>query len=371
MNANSRDLEELSQAFYDAVFEPQIWSRALDTLGDALGGAGLVVGFHRPERLAFYAANRLDPAKNALLRDRYSSSQTNPFLAAMPRLPLLKAVERRSIIEDSDYLASGIFNDVFRPQHLIHAASALMARAPNFRITGGVFRRASARFESEQMRLYQAMLPHLSRAIELTVRFQDLEMAARRAQAAADLNSDGLVAVDQHRRIVFTNAAGEKMLAGEAGVCRYGGLLDARRPEDAACLAHLVRDAALHTGFRGGCMRMTRPDGKTSLAVIVTPFPPDLAHLPESSAPCALVTLVGLGTARPPPARRLIELFKFSKAEAELALALLEGKTAEEIAIERDVRLSTVRSQLRSILEKTGTHRQSEAVRLLSQLPPF
>jgi DNA-binding CsgD family transcriptional regulator len=58
-----------------------------------------------------------------------------------------------------------------------------------------------------------------------------------------------------------------------------------------------------------------------------------------------------------------------SKAEAELALALLDGKTAEEIATERDVRLSTIRSQLRSILEKTGTHRQSDAVRLLSQLP--
>lgn len=91
-------------------------------------GAGLVVGFHRPEGLAFYAANRLDPDRNALLHGRYAHPQTNPFLAAMPRLPLLTAVDRGSIIEDREYFGSHIFNDVFRPQHMVHAASACMAR---------------------------------------------------------------------------------------------------------------------------------------------------------------------------------------------------------------------------------------------------
>lgn len=219
------------------------------------------------------------------------------------------------------------------------------------------------------MRLYQAMLPHLRRAIELTVRIQDLRTAGGRAQAAADLNTDGLIIVDQHRRIAFTNAAAEAALASGTAVFRQGGLLDARRPDHAARLVRLVAEAALRTGLRGGAMRLAQGEGRAPLALIAAPFPCGLTGLPTPTAASALVTLVDLGAPLAAPARRLAEIFGLSKAESELALALLEGKHAEEIALERDVRLSTVRSQLRSILEKTGTRRQSEAVRLLSRIP--
>ena len=82
----------LAEALYDAAMEPSLWTRALDGLGDALGGSALVVGMFRGPDLVFYAANRLDPERASLLHDDYSRPQTNRFLAAMPRLPLLTVV---------------------------------------------------------------------------------------------------------------------------------------------------------------------------------------------------------------------------------------------------------------------------------------
>jgi DNA-binding CsgD family transcriptional regulator len=289
----------------------------------------------------------------------------------MPRLPLLTVVERNAIISDHDYVASGIFNDVFRRQKLIHAASACLAREHGVMVTNGVLRRASGEFSSDHKRIYQAILPHLRRAIGLVARMHDLEAASRRAAAAADLHPDGLVVVDQNRRIRFCNAAAERALVRGDGLYWRNGVLHGRHSHDDVALARLIREAALQTGLRGGGMRVTRGGEDPDLALIVTPFPPDLLRLVGAATPQALITITELAPRPPPESRHIAELFGLSKAEAELAIGLLEGKQVEEIALERHVALSTVRSQLRSILRKTGLHRQGELVQLLGQVPVY
>ena len=51
-----------------------------------------------------------------------------------------------------------------------------------------------------------------------------------------------------------------------------------------------------------------------------------------------------------------------------MARGLAVGKTAEEIAAEGEVALTTVRSQIRRVLEKTGCTRQAEVAALLAGL---
>ena len=48
-----------------------------------------------------------------------------------------------------------------------------------------------------------------------------------------------------------------------------------------------------------------------------------------------------------------------------IAAALVSGLPVKKIARELKVGLSTVRTQLKSVVEKTGTHRQSELMRVL------
>jgi DNA-binding CsgD family transcriptional regulator len=199
----------------------------------------------------------------------------------------------------------------------------------------------------------------------------DLEAASRRAAAAADLHPDGLVVVDQNRRIRFCNAAAERALVRGDGLYWRNGVLHGRHSHDDVALARLIREAALQTGLRGGGMRVTRGGEDPDLALIVTPFPPDLLRLVGAATPQALITITELAPRPPPESRHIAELFGLSKAEAELAIGLLEGKQVEEIALERHVALSTVRSQLRSILRKTGLHRQGELVQLLGQVPVY
>jgi DNA-binding CsgD family transcriptional regulator len=74
-------------------------------------------------------------------------------------------------------------------------------------------------------------------------------------------------------------------------------------------------------------------------------------------------------TPRGGPSIALLQsLFDLTPAEARVARGLASGATVNELASAARVSRNTVRSQLRGILEKTGCHRQSEAVSLFCRV---
>ena len=60
-------------------------------------------------------------------------------------------------------------------------------------------------------------------------------------------------------------------------------------------------------------------------------------------------------------------LLKCTLAEAEVAASLLAGVTPARIAHDRRVSLSTVRTQIRALLEASGTRRIAELIVLLAR----
>jgi DNA-binding CsgD family transcriptional regulator len=62
--------------------------------------------------------------------------------------------------------------------------------------------------------------------------------------------------------------------------------------------------------------------------------------------------------------QRVRRLYGLTVAEARVMAALALGGTVDSIAVDHRVSVSTVRSQVRSIFDKTGVNRQSDLVRL-------
>lgn len=82
----------------------------------------------------------------------------------------------------------------------------------------------------------------------------------------------------------------------------------------------------------------------------------------------ALLRMTALETTSRGLRSRLERLFGLTRAEAELSVQLTEGKSLEIIASSRNVSVETVRTQLRATFKKTGIHRQSELVCLVSRM---
>lgn len=67
--------------------------------------------------------------------------------------------------------------------------------------------------------------------------------------------------------------------------------------------------------------------------------------------------------------RTLANLFNLTDAEARLAHGLSAGISVEEYATENSISVATARTQVRSILAKTGERRQHDLVGMLARLP--
>lgn len=81
-----------------------------------------------------------------------------------------------------------------------------------------------------------------------------------------------------------------------------------------------------------------------------------------------LVVVVPVGCPEAPEAGILSGLFDLTPAETRVARAVCAGSTIEDCARAAGVSPETIRSQLKSVLAKTGTRRQIDLVRLLSSL---
>ena len=64
----------------------------------------------------------------------------------------------------------------------------------------------------------------------------------------------------------------------------------------------------------------------------------------------------------------LCDVFKLTRAEAEVARELIGGATKEAVAARRNARETTVRTQVRAILAKTGAVNLRDLERIIARL---
>jgi DNA-binding CsgD family transcriptional regulator len=141
-------------------------------------------------------------------------------------------------------------------------------------------------------------------------------------------------------------------------------------------------DPVLNTTLETALRKATQPARRASLfpvragknevyEVNVSPLHPAEASGVASAVPLALVVISGPRPDAERIARRVRRLYGLTEAEARVVSALTLGETVEQIAVVHGVRVSTVRTQLRSIFEKTGVHRQTDLVRLALSTAPL
>jgi DNA-binding CsgD family transcriptional regulator len=85
----------------------------------------------------------------------------------------------------------------------------------------------------------------------------------------------------------------------------------------------------------------------------------------------AMIVATRVEAPRLPFADLLGGLFDLTPAESRLARAIAGGVTIQAYAATAMVSAETVRTQLKSVMSKTGTHRQTDLVRLLVATTPL
>jgi DNA-binding CsgD family transcriptional regulator len=109
------------------------------------------------------------------------------------------------------------------------------------------------------------------------------------------------------------------------------------------------------------------PDTQVALIAHVVPIRRSARDL---FAQCVgVLILMPAKTPQAPSVELVQSLFDLTAAEARVARhSLTMGQTVDEIASEKGVSSHTVRSQVRGVLEKTGSRRQADVIALLGRI---
>ena len=115
----------------------------------------------------------------------------------------------------------------------------------------------------------------------------------------------------------------------------------------------------------------TMYSGKRPFSVLAAPLPPKRVEMVGLEAAAVALFVTDPELKPRTQAATLRAMFGLTRAEAQLLLLLLEGISVKEAAQRLELGPETVRTQLKSIFQKTDTHRQADLIRhvLLSTLP--
>jgi DNA-binding CsgD family transcriptional regulator/PAS domain-containing protein len=262
-------------------------------------------------------------------------------------------------------------NDFALPSGIGNIAGATIARDEHRCLRLSLHRLPDApRFGDPARHLYDALKPHLLRVERIREQLAQATGGRDLARAMLDRLRCALLLCDSEGRVLLANAAAAAAMDGHHGVSvRHGRLQPASAARQAA-LALALKKATASGPRSASALPLTdaaAADSSCTAFVVPVPLGHELAL--ERPLPLALVAL-GMPPNDSGPVELLRDLYRLTAAESALLAALLGGRSLKQVAHERDVRMSTVRAQLHSMLGKTGVGTQAGLVNLARGLPP-
>jgi DNA-binding CsgD family transcriptional regulator/PAS domain-containing protein len=366
-------LSRLIAGVYDAALRPELWNSALTAISDALGGAGLnipVIDAAQNARF-FLGTTRLDPdcGERFLNNPIYVQPSSSKWMPGLTASPVGTVVFREEMWTDREYRMSPIFNDIIRPQKLWHWAFAPLILEPDLFVPIGVLRAAGPTlFDAEDRNLMSRLLPHLVRALQVSLRLDTLRAKAASMEALIDRLPIGVILVDDDGGVMQTNPAAGAILSAGDGLKTSRGHLATAISAETTTLRRLIAEAAraarVGDSQSGGAMSASRPSGQRAFAILVAPLRTE-ASVFETRHASAVVFVSDPELKPRVPMEFFASVYQLTPRQAALAQRLAEGHTLDSAAEALGISRNTARSHLRLIFDKTGGKRQTELTRLL------
>ena len=204
----------------------------------------------------------------------------------------------------------------------------------------------------------ETLLPHLMRAVRLSTSLGPVRAQTDVYRGALDRMDCSVMLLGAEQRIDWANAAAQRLLRRASALRIVAGHLDCAEPGDSQRLRDFI--AQVRAGRLPMATLAVGRCGAMPLHLRIEPL-----HDACNSNASVAIFLCEPGAAVALDPGALAILFGLTPAEAQLAAALGAGASVAEHAATRGITIGTARIQLKQVLAKTGTGRQSELVRRL------
>ena len=352
---------ELIDRIYECSLVPELWPGVLDELAqltDLRGG------------LLFSARDRvLKWTASANLSDIFRSYVEEGWFPRCTRRICLFGQSQPGFFVEHDFWTADeldnnpIYRDFFRPHGLGWSAGTGLQMPTGDRIVFSIEREHSrGPIEKDRVETLNELRSHLARSAFVAAR-----LGLQRAKGASEaLTSMGLpvLLLGQDGAVIEANPLVEDLPDHLQWRARNRIALMDGRANDLLWAALAALDSDPESSVRSIPLRDA--DGRAILVVHIVPIRRSAHDIFAGSYALLVVTPVSVPAK--PPIELVRSLFDLTSSEARVARGLAVGETLEGIAASGGVAISTVRSQLRQVLKKTGCARQAEVVSLLANV---
>lgn len=347
---------------YDAVVDDLAYARLPAVLAQAVDARTAVVLEFDQDLAPISIARHAIPDE---INDRYVQldlARHDVWTQAIARDGRLdRAVLIETYIDADQFRRTVFFNEMYGAvgDDTARCLGTVMRRPDGFMSVGLHRAYGQPAFEPGDAATLDALMPHLRRLNAVRTRLRRSTARAELLEAAFDGVRSGLIVADADARLLHANGRAEALLKAGDGLRMRRGRLAPRDEAAGERFAEAVRSAARRTGGRGGAMRLARAE-RSPLDVFVAPL--------GGAVPGALILVDDAAEGDEGAAQVLSRLYNLTSAEADLAALLQDGLSPSEAAQARDVRLSTVRSQIQMLLDKTDSRRLTDLIRTLARI---
>ena len=355
-------LLEVIDDIYDASIDSSRWQGAVAGINGLIGSRCGVLHVTRGLEHITEIATGVDPA---FLGTTAHLNDDNLWITRRHLAPIGRAVAMEALATSDEVKRSRMYQEVFREIDILHGCGIAIAEQ-NGNFGAMLFMRSEREgaFERQELNLLDTTAPHVMRAANISNLLARADCQVLGLETATDSLNFGLLLLDEQYRIVFANAIAEDVLGSGALTSGVSGGLTTSPANNVGKLRDFL-DRLGHA--RDACStRLTRSNQQV-LSLIGLRLPERRKETFSLHHNAKSVVFVFTETTTPAPARLMAGLFKLTPAEMALAEALAAGQTLTEYAERVGVSRNTLRTQLRSIFDKTDTKRQSELTRLLER----
>ncbi len=350
--------QDFLDQIYECSFAPELWPAVLDRLASIADAHGGFL-FTANDRVLKWTASQsmIGSMERCISGDWLRRGRRFGLLAASRHAGFLT---EDNIYADAEQEADPFYRDFLYPAGFGWGVGMVIPLPTGDSLALGLERRRQrGPVEATIVQQLDLLRPHLARSLLLSARLQ-LERAQIASDTLARIGLPALV-IDERGKVLATNHLIEALTTHLRWRAR-----DRVAFKDGA-VDSLFRQAIETLDLEGQApVRSFAVRAAAANAAMVAHVVPIRRTARDVFVRCAaMLVLTPVALPHIPPVELVRSLFDLSPAEARVARHLVGGSTVGEIASVDGVSNSTVRTQVRGVLEKTGCRRQAEVVALL------
>jgi DNA-binding CsgD family transcriptional regulator/PAS domain-containing protein len=356
-------VDQIVDNLYAGALDPSVWMQAINGIADWLSCSGGILFAANPTTQALLRdeISRGDPALMQTYRQHWAS--TDMRITAGARMPVGEPHNERQIVDKSTWARSSLLNEFLLPSDYPFMLATWLHRSAH-KVVALTFEGSMRRgpFDENDTRKLTRLIPHVQRALQIRDRLEAQDVRAATLTSVVEQSRMGVIVLDQKGRIIEATGLAESLLSAGSEMRRASDRTLWLKEPAGSQLKEWVMTGLPPKNPAGGFLSVPKCHGLGSVSLVVAPMPalPTLWTLVD---PRWLVFIYDPEQRLAPGAELISRDLGISAREAEIAVMLSMGRDLSGAATQLGISMHTMRTHLKNIFEKTGSHSQSDLIR--------